>query len=130
MNRMRLRIAQRLKSAQNTAAMLTTFNEIDMSGIMKMRKEYKVSLLSDFMRSLSCRICSRRSTILDSASCPLSSRLLPSVSRRNPQSTPSSTTRPTKLSSATTPTSPSPPPLPRVSSFLSSEMSKPCLSST
>ena len=42
MNRMRLRIAQRLKSAQNTAAMLTTFNEIDMSGIMAMRKEYKV----------------------------------------------------------------------------------------
>jgi len=41
MNRMRLRIAQRLKDAQNTAAMLTTFNEIDMSGIMKMRKEYK-----------------------------------------------------------------------------------------
>lgn len=31
MNRMRLRIAQRLKEAQNTYAMLTTFNEIDMS---------------------------------------------------------------------------------------------------
>lgn len=30
MNRMRLRIAQRLKEAQNTCAMLTTFNEIDM----------------------------------------------------------------------------------------------------
>ena len=30
MNRMRLRIAQRLKDAQNTYAMLTTFNEIDM----------------------------------------------------------------------------------------------------
>lgn len=30
MNRMRLRIAQRLKDAQNTCAMLTTFNEIDM----------------------------------------------------------------------------------------------------
>jgi len=30
MNRMRLRIAQRLKEAQNTNAMLTTFNEIDM----------------------------------------------------------------------------------------------------
>jgi len=30
MNRMRLRIAQRLKDAQNTNAMLTTFNEIDM----------------------------------------------------------------------------------------------------
>lgn len=30
MNRMRLKIAQRLKDAQNTTAMLTTFNEIDM----------------------------------------------------------------------------------------------------
>lgn len=30
MNRMRMRIAQRLKDAQNTNAMLTTFNEIDM----------------------------------------------------------------------------------------------------
>jgi len=41
MNRMRLRIAQRLKDAQNTCAMLTTFNELDMSGILSMRKEYK-----------------------------------------------------------------------------------------
>jgi len=41
MNRMRLRIAQRLKDAQNTCAMLTTFNELDMSGILTMRKEYK-----------------------------------------------------------------------------------------
>ncbi|XP_065217142.1 dihydrolipoyllysine-residue succinyltransferase component of 2-oxoglutarate dehydrogenase complex, mitochondrial-like [Planococcus citri] len=38
MNRMRLRIAQRLKDAQNTCAMLTTFNEIDMSNIMAFRK--------------------------------------------------------------------------------------------
>ncbi|ODQ46220.1 hypothetical protein PICMEDRAFT_24994, partial [Pichia membranifaciens NRRL Y-2026] len=41
MNRMRLRIAQRLKEAQNTAASLTTFNEIDMSSLMEMRKLYK-----------------------------------------------------------------------------------------
>jgi len=41
MTRMRLRIAQRLKDAQNTCAMLTTFNELDMSGILNMRKEYK-----------------------------------------------------------------------------------------
>jgi 2-oxoglutarate dehydrogenase E2 component (dihydrolipoamide succinyltransferase) len=33
MNRMRLRIAQRLKDAQNTYAMLTTFNEIDMRSL-------------------------------------------------------------------------------------------------
>ncbi|KAG7202573.1 hypothetical protein KM043_009769 [Ampulex compressa] len=38
MNRMRLRIAERLKDAQNTNAMLTTFNEIDMSRIMEFRK--------------------------------------------------------------------------------------------
>ncbi|KAK3907630.1 Dihydrolipoyllysine-residue succinyltransferase component of 2-oxoglutarate dehydrogenase complex, mitochondrial [Frankliniella fusca] len=38
MNRMRQRIAQRLKDAQNVNAMLTTFNEIDMSGIMEFRK--------------------------------------------------------------------------------------------
>lgn len=38
MNRMRLRIAERLKDAQNTNAMLTTFNEIDMSRMMEFRK--------------------------------------------------------------------------------------------
>jgi len=41
MNRMRLRIAQRLKDSQNTAAMLTTFNEIDMSNIIAIRNRYK-----------------------------------------------------------------------------------------
>ncbi|EWM23638.1 dihydrolipoamide succinyltransferase [Nannochloropsis gaditana] len=41
MNRMRLRIAERLKSAQNTAAMLTTFQEVDMGNLMDMRKAYK-----------------------------------------------------------------------------------------
>ena len=39
MNRMRLKIAQRLKDAQNTNAMLTTFNELDMSNIMQLRKD-------------------------------------------------------------------------------------------
>lgn len=39
MNRMRLKIAQRLKEAQNVNAMLTTFNEIDMSNIMEFRKQ-------------------------------------------------------------------------------------------
>merc|ERR1712086_924430 len=39
MNRMRLKIAGRLKEAQNTNAMLTTFNELDMSSIMQLRKE-------------------------------------------------------------------------------------------
>ncbi|XP_024908492.1 dihydrolipoyllysine-residue succinyltransferase component of 2-oxoglutarate dehydrogenase complex, mitochondrial [Cynoglossus semilaevis] len=45
MNRMRLRIAQRLKEAQNTCAMLTTFNEVDMSNISEMRQSYKDAFL-------------------------------------------------------------------------------------
>lgn len=45
MNRMRLRIAERLKESQNTAASLTTFNEVDMSNLMEMRKLYKDELL-------------------------------------------------------------------------------------
>jgi 2-oxoglutarate dehydrogenase E2 component (dihydrolipoamide succinyltransferase) len=42
MTRLRLRVAERLKGAQNTYAMLTTFNEVDMTGLMEMRNEYKV----------------------------------------------------------------------------------------
>lgn len=45
MNRMRLRIAERLKESQNTAASLTTFNEVDMSNLMEMRKLYKDEVL-------------------------------------------------------------------------------------
>ncbi|KAI8364895.1 dihydrolipoyllysine-residue succinyltransferase E2 component [Choanephora cucurbitarum] len=41
MNRMRLRIAERLKQSQDTAASLTTFNEIDMTNLMNLRSEYK-----------------------------------------------------------------------------------------
>lgn len=41
MNRMRQKIASRLKDAQNTYAMLTTFNEIDMSNLIEMRQKYK-----------------------------------------------------------------------------------------
>ena len=41
MTRLRQTIARRLKDAQNTAAMLTTFNDVDMSVIMKLRSEYK-----------------------------------------------------------------------------------------
>ncbi len=41
MTRLRQTIARRLKDAQNTAAMLTTYNEVDMSGIMELRNEYK-----------------------------------------------------------------------------------------
>ncbi|KAL2072306.1 hypothetical protein VTL71DRAFT_11649 [Oculimacula yallundae] len=45
MNRMRLRIAERLKQSQNTAASLTTFNEVDMSSLMEFRKLYKDEVL-------------------------------------------------------------------------------------
>ncbi|HTN98588.1 MAG TPA: 2-oxoglutarate dehydrogenase complex dihydrolipoyllysine-residue succinyltransferase, partial [Nordella sp.] len=41
MSRLRLTIARRLKDAQNTAAMLTTFNEVDMSHVMALRNQYK-----------------------------------------------------------------------------------------
>ncbi len=41
MTRLRQTIAKRLKDAQNTAAMLTTFNDVDMSAVMGMRTQYK-----------------------------------------------------------------------------------------
>ncbi|VDD89592.1 unnamed protein product [Enterobius vermicularis] len=61
MNRMRLRIAQRMKDAQNTYAMLTTFNEVDMSNVVEMRARYqkafvakhgiKLGLMSPFIKA-------------------------------------------------------------------------------
>ncbi|HQF30949.1 MAG TPA: 2-oxoglutarate dehydrogenase complex dihydrolipoyllysine-residue succinyltransferase, partial [Hyphomicrobiales bacterium] len=41
MNKLRQTIARRLKDAQNTAAMLTTFNEVDMTAVMELRKTYR-----------------------------------------------------------------------------------------
>lgn len=41
MTRLRQTIARRLKDAQNVAAMLTTFNEVDMSAVMKLRSDYR-----------------------------------------------------------------------------------------
>jgi 2-oxoglutarate dehydrogenase E2 component (dihydrolipoamide succinyltransferase) len=41
MSRLRQTIARRLKDAQNTAAMLTTFNEVDMTAVMNLRNQYK-----------------------------------------------------------------------------------------
>ncbi|MBV0913030.1 2-oxoglutarate dehydrogenase complex dihydrolipoyllysine-residue succinyltransferase [Anianabacter salinae] len=41
MTRLRQTIARRLKDAQNNAAMLTTYNEVDMTAVMELRKEYK-----------------------------------------------------------------------------------------
>lgn len=43
MTRLRKRIAERLKEAQNTAAILTTYNEADMSGVIALRKRYRDS---------------------------------------------------------------------------------------
>ena len=42
MTRLRARVAERLKGAQNTYAMLTTFNEVDMTNIMLLRKDFRV----------------------------------------------------------------------------------------
>ncbi|CDW94926.1 hypothetical protein [Sporisorium scitamineum] len=47
MSRMRLRIAERLKQSQNTAASLTTFNEIDMSNLMAFRARHKDRILKE-----------------------------------------------------------------------------------
>lgn len=41
MSKLRQTVAKRLKESQNTAAILTTFNEVDMSTVMKLRKEYQ-----------------------------------------------------------------------------------------
>ncbi len=47
MTRMRQRISQRLKDSQNTAAMLTTFQEVDMTNLIDLRNKYK----EDFEKS-------------------------------------------------------------------------------
>ena len=48
MTRLRLTIAKRLKEAQENAAMLTTFNEVDMSEVMKMRSQYKEDFQNEY----------------------------------------------------------------------------------
>ena len=52
MTRLRLTIAKRLKEAQENAAMLTTFNEVDMSEVMKMRSQYKEEFQSKYQVKL------------------------------------------------------------------------------
>ena len=52
MTRLRATIAKRLKEAQNNAAMLTTFNEVDMSSIMQMKEDYK----EDFKKKYSVKL--------------------------------------------------------------------------
>ena len=48
MTKLRQTIARRLKDAQNTAAMLTTFNEVDMSAVMALRTKYKETFEKKF----------------------------------------------------------------------------------
>ena len=52
MTRLRTTIAKRLKEAQDNAAMLTTFNEVDMHNIMQMRKDYQ----EDFQKKYSIKL--------------------------------------------------------------------------
>ena len=52
MTRLRLTIAKRLKEAQENAAMLTTFNEVDMSEVISMRGEYK----DEFQRNYNVKL--------------------------------------------------------------------------
>ena len=52
MTRLRLTIAKRLKEAQENAAMLTTFNEVDMSEVMTMRSQYK----EDFQKNYGVKL--------------------------------------------------------------------------
>ena len=52
MTRLRVTIAKRLKEAQNSAAILTTFNEVDMQSIIQMRQEYK----EDFQKKYSVKL--------------------------------------------------------------------------
>ena len=48
MTRLRMTIAKRLKQAQENAAMLTTFNEVDMNSVIEMRKEYQENFQNQF----------------------------------------------------------------------------------
>ena len=45
MTRLRSRVAERMKQAQNTAAILTSFNEVDLKAVMDLRKKYKEEFL-------------------------------------------------------------------------------------
>jgi len=52
MTRLRLTIAKRLKEAQDSAAMLTTFNEVDMQNVIQMKQDYK----EDFQKKYSIKL--------------------------------------------------------------------------
>jgi len=92
MTRLRRTIANRLKEAQNTAAMLTTFNEVDMTNVMALRERLK----EDFEKKHGARL----------GSCRSSSRPASRASRSCPRSMPRS--RATTSSTRTTTISLSP----------------------
>lgn len=66
MTRLRKRVATRLKDSQNTFALLTTFNEVDMTNLMKLRSDYKdaflekhgvkLGLMSGFVKAAVCAL--------------------------------------------------------------------------
>jgi 2-oxoglutarate dehydrogenase E2 component (dihydrolipoamide succinyltransferase) len=84
LTRMRLRIAERMKEAQNTAASLTTFNEVDMSEIIAIRNKHKDAFLKEhgvklgymsmFMRA--CAIALQEIPIVNSRLDPDTSELV------------------------------------------------------
>ncbi|XP_022022692.1 iron-sulfur assembly protein IscA-like 2, mitochondrial isoform X1 [Helianthus annuus] len=109
LTRLGKRVATRLKDSQNTFALLTTFNEVDMTNLMKLRSEYKdaflekhgvkLGLMSGFVK-VSCRMMQssrsliQRVTPIFSARIRQNSRLLSSASSsllaKDPQSSPTS----------------------------------------
>jgi 2-oxoglutarate dehydrogenase E2 component (dihydrolipoamide succinyltransferase) len=61
MSRLRQRVAERLVMAQHTAAILTTFNEVNMAPVIEMRKRYQERFERSTARAwASCRSSSRR----------------------------------------------------------------------
>ena len=58
MTRLRRTIAERLKEAQNTAAMLTTFNEVDMSAVMALRERVQGRVREEARREARLHVAS------------------------------------------------------------------------
>ncbi|KAG8081758.1 hypothetical protein GUJ93_ZPchr0014g46545 [Zizania palustris] len=63
MPRLRKRIANRLKDSQNTFAMLTTFNEVDMTNLMKLRSDYKDEFVTKHGVKLGLMSCFVKATV-------------------------------------------------------------------
>ena len=80
MSRLRQRIAEHLVAAQHNAAMLTTFNEIDMSGVMQLRAKYKERFAQVHGVSLGLMSFFSRATVLALSEFPAINR----ANRRHP----------------------------------------------